>query len=100
MLASASAQARYEKDVPHAFVVAELIEVFVTDLYHPKSPDFIEAFNEDELKDLAHLFGLVCEVSERIRDVQVHSVSDLQKLPEWRRVMSLAKRVHECFRKI
>ena len=98
MLASANEQVKYEKAVPHAFVVAELIESFVTDHYHPKSPDFIEAFNEDELKDLAHLFGLVCEAAERMREMEVRSVADLQKLPEWRKVMSLAKKVHGNFR--
>jgi hypothetical protein len=33
VLASASAQTQYERDVPHAFVAAELIERFATDLY-------------------------------------------------------------------
>jgi hypothetical protein len=98
LLARASAQIDYEKNVPNAFVVAELIEQFVTDLYHPKNPDFVEAFNEDELKELAHLFGVVREASERVQQVNVHSVTELQRLPEWRRVMSLAKRIHANFR--
>jgi hypothetical protein len=99
LLASASAQTRYERDVPHAFVAAELIERFATDLYHPKSPDFIDAFTEAELKDLAHLYGLVHTVSQRMQQASVHSVSDLQKLPEWRQVMSFAKTLHDRFRR-
>ena len=81
-------------------MASELIEIFVTDLYHPRGQDFIEAFNEDELKDLAHLFGLVREASARMQEMKVHSVGDLQKLPEWRKVMSLAKTVHGNFRNI
>ena len=100
MLASASEQSRYEKAVPNSFVAAELIEHFATDLYHPKSHDFIGAFNETELKDLAHLFGLVCEAAKKMNETEVHSVADLQKLPEWRRVMSLAKSLQETFRRI
>jgi hypothetical protein len=42
MLAGAGQQRSYEKDVPHAFVPAELIEVFVTDLYHPKASQFLD----------------------------------------------------------
>jgi uncharacterized alpha-E superfamily protein len=99
VLASASAQTQYERDVPHAFVAAELIEVFASDLYHPKSPDFIDAFTEAELEDLAHLYGLVHTAGQRMRQTSVHSVSDLQKLPEWRQVMSLAKTLHDRFRR-
>jgi hypothetical protein len=99
VLASASVQAQYERDVPHAFVAAELIERFATDLYRPKSADFLDAFTEAELKDLAHLYGLVHTASQRMQQASVHSVSDLQKLPEWREVMSLAKTLHDRFRR-
>jgi hypothetical protein len=99
LLASASAQIEYEKNVPHAFIAAELIEGFATDLYHPKSPDFVDAFSEAELKDLAQLYGLVHAAGQRMQKASVHSVSDLQKLPEWRQVMSLAKTLHDYFRR-
>jgi hypothetical protein len=99
VLASASAQTQYEHDVPDAFVAAELIERFATDLYHPKSPDLIDAFTEAELKDLAHLYGLVRAAGQRIQRASVHSVSDSQKLPEWRQVMSLAKTLHDRFQR-
>jgi uncharacterized alpha-E superfamily protein len=99
LLASASAQTQYERDVPHAFIAAELIERFATDLYHPKSSDFVDAFTEAELKDLAHLYGLVHAAAQRMQQTSVHSVSDLQKLPEWRQVMSLAKTLHDRFQR-
>jgi hypothetical protein len=100
LLASPSAQTEYEKNVPHAFVAAELIEGFATDLYHPKSPQFVDAFTEDELKDLAQLYGLVHAAGQRMGQASVHSVSDLQKLPEWRQVMSLAKTLHDRFQTV
>lgn len=99
LLASASAQTRYEKDVPHAFVAGELIERFATDYYHPKNSEFVDAFTEAELKDLALLYGLLHTAAQRIRPAKVHSVSDLQKLPEWREVMSLAKTLRGRFGK-
>jgi hypothetical protein len=48
LLAHASLQVRYEKNVPIANVPAELICGFCDDLYHPKSQVFLDAFNEDE----------------------------------------------------
>ena len=99
LLASASAQTEYEKQVPHAFVAAELIEGFATDLYHPESHEFVDAFTEDELKCLAQLYGLVHAAGQRMGQENVHSVSDLQKLPEWRQVMSLAKTLHDRFQR-
>ncbi len=91
LLARASEQQEYERAVPHAFVAAELIEIYASDTFHPKSQDFIGAFSETELKALARLYGLVCTASEASARTSVHSVHDLQKLPEWREVMRFAK---------
>ena len=99
MLASASAQAEYEKNVPHVFIPAELIERFASDVYRPKCAEFVDAFTESELKDLARVYGLVFAASERMQKTTVHSVADLQKLPEWRQVMSLAKTLDDRFRR-
>ncbi len=93
MLASAGQQLAYEEDVPHAFIPVELIEVFVTDLYHPKAIQFVDAFSESELKNLAHLYGLLCAASDVMKKCEVHSVSELQKLHEWREVMRCAKQI-------
>jgi hypothetical protein len=76
----------YELDVPIADVPAELVETG-SDLFQPKSHEYVESFSEDELRDLAHLYGLICEAAR----LQVASVTDLQKQPEWRRVIAVAK---------
>lgn len=86
LLASASEQLGYERDVPIADVPAELVETG-RDLFQPKSHEYVEAFSDDELQDLAHLYGLVCEAAR----LQVATVTELQKQPEWRRVMAVAK---------
>ena len=86
LLASASEQQQYAQGAPHAFVPGELIETG-HDLLHPKSPAYAEAFTDAELRDLAHLYGLVCEAAR----IKVETVAELQKQPEWRRVMSVAK---------
>lgn len=91
LLAKASEQLEYERDVPHAFIPAELIEIYATDTFHPKNPEFIAAFTEPELKSLARLYGLVCTASDASQKAAVHSVRDLQKLSEWRDVMKFAK---------
>jgi hypothetical protein len=88
MLASASEQMEHEKSVPLAFVPGELF-AFADDLFRPKQPDYVASFTEDELCDLAHLYGLVRESSL----VEVATVVELLKQPSWRRVRAVAKEV-------
>jgi hypothetical protein len=66
---------------------SELICVFCDNLYQPKEERFVSAFSSDELKNLAHLYGLLCEAA------QTHSasVSELLKTPAWRRVVAVSK---------
>ena len=87
LLSLPSEQLEYERNVPIADVPAELICGFCDDLYHPKSESFLAEFSENELKALAHLYGLLSEAAK----VTVPSVTELQKRPEWRSVVSLAK---------
>ena len=87
LLASPSAQLAYEKDVPIADVPAELVCMFCDDLYHPKSAGFIAEFSESELKDLAHLYGLLVEASA----IKASSVAELLKEECWRSVVKTAK---------
>ncbi|MDA0768442.1 MAG: hypothetical protein O3A92_16655 [Verrucomicrobia bacterium] len=87
LLSLPSKQIAYEKHVPIADVPAELICGFCDDLYHPKSETFIAEFSEDELKRMAHLYGLLSVAAK----IPVQSVTDLQRCPEWRSVVSLAK---------
>ena len=89
MLSLASKQLAYEASLAagagHA--PTELIEVFCTDIFNLKNPEFISAFSNEELKMLAHLYGLVVEAAN-----DSHStVTDMLKDPAWRRVMSVAK---------
>jgi hypothetical protein len=92
MLAHAGDQLAYERDVPIADVPAELVCVY-SELFQPKSPEFVEAFTDYELRRLAELYGLVIAASK----VHVTSVAELQKTPGWRAVMALAKEVHVDF---
>jgi len=87
LLSLPSKQLEYEKNVPIANVPAELICGFCDDLYHPKSEQMLSLFNEDELKDLAHLYGLLCEAAP----IEAASVSELLKHDKWRAVVTLAK---------
>lgn len=72
--------------MPIANVPGELSEAG-RDLFYPKSREYVEAFSDDELRDLAYLYGLVREATR----VEAASVNELQKRPEWRRVMAVAK---------
>jgi len=94
LLSLPSEQLEYEKNVPIADVPAELICGFCDDLYHPKSESFLAEFSENKLKDLAHLYGLLSEAAK----VTVPSVTELQKRPEWRSVVSLAKELSAYYK--
>ncbi len=98
LLAHASQQTKYENDVPIADVPAELICGFCNDLFHPKSSTFLGAFVEDEIKDLAVLYGLLHLASEAINASPVRTVADLQKRAEWRKVMNFSKELESRFR--
>ncbi len=91
LLARASLQAEYERDVAIADVPAELICRFCDDLFHPKSQIFLKAFTEDEIKRLAVLYGLLHVAAEKLGQSSPGGVAGLQKLPEWRAVMAFAK---------
>jgi len=91
LLGSPSEQMKYERDVPIADVPAELICGFADDLYHPKSELFLNAFTEEELKSLAELYGKICIASDAFTKNKCHSVSDIQKLQEWRAVIAFSK---------
>jgi len=96
-VASPSEQLAYERTLAgnagHA--PSELVEMFCS-LFHPKSEHFIAAFSSDELRDLAHLYGLIVEAS-RSSDSDYTSVSEMLKDPKWRRVVELAKELSGRF---
>lgn len=92
LLSLASEQLAYEKSVPHANVVSELFCGFCDDLFHPKSAEWVSQFTEDELKGLAHLYGVLSEAASS----DAVSVSEILKDPRWRRVIAVAKEVYTC----
>jgi hypothetical protein len=94
LLSQASAQLTYASNVLIADIHGELVDGFTSDLYRPKSAEFLDAFTEAELKQLAHLYGLLLE---SIR-LHVSSVTELLRQPEWRRVMALAKELAVALR--
>ncbi len=56
---------------------------------------FLDAFNEDEIRDLAVLYGLLHAASRKIDETQPRGVAALHKLPEWHAVMAFAKEVED-----
>jgi hypothetical protein len=93
LLARPSDQLEYEKNVPIANVPAELVSGFCDDLYSPKGLALSNAFTNDELKGLAHLYGLLVEAAK----ADVASVSELLKSPPWRAVIALAKELDDHY---
>ena len=64
------------------------------DIYDPPIRPCLESFNEAELKDLAaldKLLHLAARKLRKLRKTESVPVADLQKLPEWKRVMAFAQ---------
>ncbi|HEX7236438.1 MAG TPA: hypothetical protein VF405_05720 [Gammaproteobacteria bacterium] len=86
LLAQPSRQIDYETGVLLGDSHGELVRWFCDDLFRPKSQQFLDAFAENEIKDLARLYGLLIE-SRRLR---ASSLADLLREPEWRRIARFA----------
>jgi len=86
LLSQPSRQIEYETSVPRANSHGELVTWFCDDLFHPKSQQFLDAFTENEIKDLARLYGLLIES----RQLRACSLADLLREPEWRRIARFA----------
>ena len=86
LLSQPSRQIDYETSVPRANSHGELVSWFSDELFQPKSQQFLDAFTENEIKDLARLYGLLIE-SRRLRS---SSLVDLLREPEWRRIARFA----------
>jgi len=87
LLSHPSQQIEYEASVPTVHIHGELVSQFCSDLFHPKSQQFLDAFTETEIKDLARLYGLLMETGR----LRVSSATELLKEPQWRRVVAFAK---------
>lgn len=92
LLSSPSKQLEYEKNVPIAAVPAELVCGF-EGLFHPKDEEFLTAFTSDEIRNLAYLYGLVCEAAR----LEASETVELNKSSEWKRVIALAKELSAYF---
>jgi len=87
-------QLNYERDVPHVFVAFEIVEMFCSDSFHPKSKAYFEAFNESEHKLLARLYGDTYRACDAVQDQPMRTMLDVLKIPAWRSMMDTAKIVH------
>ena len=87
LLSHPSQQLEYDAKVPIAHIHGKLVSQFCGDLFHPKSQQFLDAFTETEIKDLARLYGLLMETGR----LRVSSATDLLTQPQWRRVVEFAK---------
>lgn len=88
LLSQPTQQVAYEASLTEGgHAPTELISGFCDDLYAPKSPNFVDAFSEEELKALAHLYGLLVEASKS----RPASVADMLRTPQWRAVVSAAR---------
>ena len=94
LMSSAELQLKYEQDVPHVFVAVEIVEMFCTDNFHPKSVAYFEAFNESEHKLLARLYGDACRAGDAAQAQPVAGMLEVLKMPAWRSMMDTAKLVH------
>ncbi len=92
-ISSAEYQLEYERSVPIADVPAEMICGFCDELFHPTSKPFLGAFTAAETRDLAELHGRMCAASEAFVRDNARTVSEILKVPEWRRTMDFARRL-------
>ena len=86
LLSQPSRQLDYEARLAVANSHGALVSRFCDELFRPKSQSFLDAFTENELKDLARLYGLLIES----RQLRASSLTDLLREPEWRRIARFA----------
>ena len=87
LLSQPTRQIDYETSIPLANSHGALVSWFCDDLFHPKRRQFLDAFTENEIKELARLYGLLIES----RLLRASSLADLLREPEWRRIVRFAK---------
>jgi len=90
-LGSQGSQLEYQKSVPIAYVPSELASQFFDDIFHPKSPQFISEFSEEELKDVAVFAGFLHIASKQVEGAGSPPLQEVLKLTRWREMMDQAK---------
>lgn len=94
LMSSAELQLKYAFDVPHVRVAIEIVEMFCSNNFHPKSKVFFDAFNESEHKLLARLYGDACRAGDAAQAQPAADMREVLKIPAWRMMMETAKIVH------
>lgn len=89
LLASVSAQLRYQREVPFADVSAELFCQWFDDCFWPDDPRLQALFNADEWSALLAFHRVFDEVSAPLPS-PLPRVEQLVELPEWQSVVSAA----------
>jgi hypothetical protein len=87
LLSQPARQIDYESNAAVANVHGQLVSRFCDELFQPKSQQFLDAFSENEIKDLARLYGLLIESGL----LRASSLADLLREPEWHRIGRFAK---------
>jgi len=88
LLSEPSRQVAYEQALQnHAGVAHHELLVGYPSIFQLKAPAFIAAFSEQQLNELAHIYGLFMEVASR----DFSSVGEMLKDPMWRRIIHLSQ---------
>ncbi len=94
-IASVDEQLNYEKRVPIANVLDELICGWFDDLYNPNTTLFETAFNSQERRELDRFNYFFEKYVESIPDSP--KLIDLQTSDEWKKIQSLANdTINKC----
>ena len=88
LIASPAAQLAYEASLTRAgHAPTELVSRFCEDLFRPRELALHGSFGDDELKGLAHLYGLIVEAGR----ARHGTVAAMLKDPIWRKAVALAQ---------
>jgi hypothetical protein len=92
LLSEPSHQLAYEQSLRNRAGLAhvELGEVYPS-MFNLKSPAFVAAFTEAQLRELAHLYGLFME----LRGSDFSSVGDMLKDSTWRRIIHVSQELRQ-----
>ena len=91
LMSRSELQLEYERDVPHVFVATEIVEMFCTDSFHPKSEAYFQAFNDSEHKLLARLYADAHRAGVALNAQPKVGMLEVLKMPVWRTMMDTAK---------
>ena len=98
-LGSSAELLEYERNVPIAYIPHEVACQYFDDFYHPKASGFLEAFSEEEIKQIGVLSGYL-HIALQAVNLQGHpTMEEVLKIPEWRSMMMRASILREALNK-